>query len=99
MPGTLQTPTCDSNELDDDLGEFVLIDDLFKARAKDEVQRPLIAFPKSERGATDFEFFTGSDLDRFVAHAARYYVQAGLQVVRSSAIARFSAYGDVTKKR
>lgn len=66
---------------DSDLGELVLIDDVFKARAKDKVQRPSIAFPKSERGAGDFEFFTGQDLDRIIEHAARYYTNARLTVV------------------
>ncbi|KAL8707032.1 MAG: hypothetical protein Q9225_007868, partial [Loekoesia sp. 1 TL-2023] len=84
MPAALQALNRETNELDDDLGEFVLIDDLFKARAKDKSQTPLIAFPKSERGVSDFEFFTGSDLDRFVEHAARYYIQAELSVVSGS---------------
>lgn len=64
-----------------DLGEFIVIDDLFKARANDKFQKPLIAFPRSERGTSDFELFTGRDLDRFVEHAARYYIQSGVKVV------------------
>ncbi|KAL8631707.1 hypothetical protein Q9189_002614 [Teloschistes chrysophthalmus] len=66
---------------DSDLGDLVLLDDVFKARAKDKVQTPLIAFPKSERGAGDFEFFTGQDLDRIIEHAARHYMNTKLKVV------------------
>ncbi|KAL8958002.1 MAG: hypothetical protein Q9193_004858, partial [Seirophora villosa] len=78
---------CASDGQDEDLGEFVLIDDLFKARARDKIQTPLIAFPKSKRGISDFEFFTGQDLDRFIEHAARYYSQAGLRVHDNSRVA------------
>ncbi|KAL8645201.1 MAG: hypothetical protein Q9210_006841, partial [Variospora velana] len=78
---------CRSDRQDEDLGEFVLIDDLFKARAHDEIQTPLIAFPKSKRGINDFELFTGRDLDRFVEHAARYYIQAGLRFHDNSRVA------------
>ncbi|KAL8965587.1 MAG: hypothetical protein Q9197_006448, partial [Variospora fuerteventurae] len=78
---------CRSDSQDDDLGEFVLIDDLFKARAHDEIQIPLVAFPQSKRGINDFELFTGQDLDRFVEHAARYYIQAGLRFHDTSRVA------------
>ncbi|KAL8738447.1 MAG: hypothetical protein Q9181_000761 [Wetmoreana brouardii] len=80
MPAASLPNKEDSDDSKDDLGEFTLIDDLFKARAKDKVQKPLLAFPTSERGASDFEFFTGKDLDRFVEHAARYYLNGGLKV-------------------
>lgn len=66
---------------EEDLGEFILIDDLFRARAKYKVQKPLIAFPKSEQSVSDFEYFTARDLDRFVEHAARHYLGLGLKLV------------------
>ncbi|KAL8778824.1 MAG: hypothetical protein Q9194_001781 [Teloschistes cf. exilis] len=68
------------NGSNSDLGDLVLIDDVFKSRAKDNIQTPLIAFPKSERGAGDFEFFTGQDLDRIIEHAARHYMNTKLRV-------------------
>lgn len=71
---------------EEDLGEFILIDDLFRARAKDKVQKPLIAFPKSERSASDFEYFTARDLDRFVEHAAEHYLGLGLKLVGLAAL-------------
>ena len=60
---------------------MILVDDLICARAVDEEQVPLLSFPKGERGVTDFEHFTGKDLDRFVDHAAKYYVGKGLEAV------------------
>ncbi len=59
----------DSSE--ESLGDFYLLDDVFKLRAADKVQIPLVAFPKSERAVTDFEYHTGQDLDRFVDLAAK----------------------------
>lgn len=69
-----------------DLGEILLIDDLFRVRAKDKVQKPLMAFPKSESSVSDFEYFTGRDLDRFVEHAARHYLGLGLKLVGFAAL-------------
>ncbi|KAL8680911.1 MAG: hypothetical protein Q9186_002923 [Xanthomendoza sp. 1 TL-2023] len=80
MPATLLPTEHGGNLPEEDLGDFVLVDDLFKARAKDKLQRPLLAFPKSERGVSDFETFTGRDLDRFIEHVARYYMHADLKV-------------------
>lgn len=74
------------NGPEEDLGEITLIDDLFRLRAKDKVQKPLIAFPKSERSVSDFEYFTGRDLDRFVEHAARHYLGLGLKLVGLAAL-------------
>ncbi|KAL8947135.1 MAG: hypothetical protein Q9222_006551 [Ikaeria aurantiellina] len=82
MPAAISSTHGRCNGSQDDLEEIVLIDDIFKARAKDEDQKPLMAFPKSERGASDFEFFDGRDLDRFIEHAAQNYLSADIQAVR-----------------
>lgn len=63
------------------LGDFVLLDDLFRLRAADPVQVPLLGLPKSEKGAKDFELLTGQDLDRFVDRAAKHYAESELHVV------------------
>ncbi|CAO1598011.1 hypothetical protein XANCAGTX0491_001788 [Xanthoria calcicola] len=75
------------NGPEEDLGEIILIDDLFRLRAKDKVQKPLIAFPKSESSVSDFEYFTGRDLDRFVEHAARHYLGLGLKLNEHARVA------------
>lgn len=61
--------------------DFIIVDDLLQARASDKIQTPLLCFPRSERGIIDYEGFTGSDIDRFVDHAAKYYLMRGLQPV------------------
>ncbi len=64
-------------------GEILILDDLIRQRAADSDQTPLLAFPKFERGITDYEKFTGQDLDRFIDQAAKYYVRCGLEPVSS----------------
>ncbi len=71
---------------DESLGDFYLLDDVFKLQAADKVQIPLVAFPKSERAVTDFEYHTGQDLDRYVDLAAKYYTEANVKAVSSQKV-------------
>lgn len=64
-----------------DLGDFVLLDDLFRLRATDPIQAPLLAFPKSEKGTQDFERLTGQVLNRFVDQAAKHYMKSEFHAV------------------
>ncbi|KAI4149890.1 MAG: hypothetical protein L6R39_002393 [Caloplaca ligustica] len=87
MPAATLPNGVQGDESGETLGDFIIIDDLFKARANDRIQKPLLAFPRSERGVSDFELFSGQDLDRFVEHAAKYYLQAGLRTTHDSRVA------------
>lgn len=89
MPAATLPNGVQGDESGETLGDFIIIDDLFKARANDRIQKPLLAFPRSERGVSDFELFSGQDLDRFVEHAAKYYLQAGLRTVSGSAASTY----------
>ena len=62
-----------------DLSSFHLLHDVFRVRAADPIQVPLLAFPKTR--AADFEYFTGKDLDRFTDAAAWHYVKAEMSMV------------------
>ena len=64
-----------------DFSSFHLLHDVFRIRATDPVQVPLLAFPKGSRSAADFEYFTGKDLDRFTDEAAWYYAKAKMDTV------------------
>lgn len=66
---------------DESLGEFYLLDDVFKLRGADKVQIPLVAFPRSEGAVISFDYFTGHDMDRFIDMAARHYAEANIQAV------------------
>ena len=67
-----------------DFSDFRLANDVFRLRALDPVQMPLMAFPKSARGIADFEYYAGKDLDRFTDEAAWHYAKANLDVVRKT---------------
>jgi hypothetical protein len=59
-------------------------DEIIRQRAVDEDQSPLIAYPKSKLGITDYELFTGEHLNRLVDGAAKALIKAGVEpVVRS----------------
>ena len=44
-----------------------------------KIQVPIIAYPKSKLGITDYEFFTGKQLDRLVDGAAKALINSGLR--------------------
>lgn len=65
-----------------ELGNFEYLDDLFRLRAADEIQVPLLAFPTTDVAAAGhFEFFSGQDLNRFADQAARHYASSNIEVV------------------
>lgn len=65
-----------------DLSRFQLLHEVFRHRAADPIQRPLMAFPKS--GFADYEYFTGKVLDQFTDTAAWHYAKANIQTVRQN---------------
>ena len=62
-------------------GSFYVVDDLLRAMALEKDQVPLIAYPGSERGLTDFEHFTALDLDRLTNAGVKYLISRGLRPV------------------
>ncbi|MCJ1381650.1 hypothetical protein MMC17_004761 [Xylographa soralifera] len=60
-----------------DLSKFQLLHEVFRHRAADPVQVPLMAFPKL--GFADYEYFTGKILDRFTDTAAWHYMKIRLR--------------------
>ena len=61
-----------TEELVDRYGKLVMMDDLIRLRAADDVQTPILAYPHSrDNGRLFYEYFTGRDLDRLVDGAAR----------------------------
>jgi hypothetical protein len=64
-------------------GKIYTFDQLIRQRAVDEDQTPLLAYPRSKLGITDFELVSGKLLDRWVDGAAHALIQAGLAAVVS----------------
>lgn len=60
------------------------LDDLIRRRAEEDTQIPIIAYPKSAQGVTDYEYFTGRDIDRLVDGAAKSLITCGLEPVVST---------------
>jgi hypothetical protein len=59
-------------------------DDIIRQRAIDEDQSPLIAYPKTKLGVTDYELFTGEHLNRLVDGATKALIKAGIPPVVSN---------------
>ncbi|KAI1640226.1 hypothetical protein F4809DRAFT_591978 [Biscogniauxia mediterranea] len=71
-------------------GRLWMMDDLIRERARDEVQVPILGYPKYDDSASEYEFFTGKDLDRMVDEACRALVKMGLEVNSHKKIALFA---------
>lgn len=67
-----------------DVGEYRLLDQVFRHRAADSCQVPLLAFPRCDHA--DFEFFTGRQLDRFTDAAAWIHHGQGLSSVGANVV-------------
>lgn len=59
------------------------VDDLIRLRASEADQVPILGYPKTERGLSDYERFTALELDRFVDSAAKKLMAMGLAPVVS----------------
>lgn len=81
------------------LGNFYLLDDVFKLRAANKVQIPLVTFPKLERAVTDFEYHIGQNLNRFVYLATKYYTEANIKAVSSQKVLIALEYMPITRDR
>jgi hypothetical protein len=64
-----------------EFGKLDLIDDIIRQRGKDTDQVPILGYPKYENSSSEYESFTGKDLDRMVDEACRTLIQNGLKVV------------------
>ncbi|KAG6126433.1 putative NRPS-like protein biosynthetic cluster [Claviceps purpurea] len=61
--------------------EIWTLSQLFRQRAIDEDQTPLVAFPRSRDGVTDFERLSGAALYRFINGGAKTLVERGFPVL------------------
>ncbi|KAK8066912.1 NRPS-like enzyme [Apiospora hydei] len=71
-------------------GRLWTIDDLIRIRAQDEVQAPILGYPRYDNKPTDYEYFTGKDLDRMVDETCHLLVRAGLRINSFKAVALFA---------
>lgn len=63
-------------------GQLHVLDDLIRLRAADFVQHPILAYPKSDKDAASYTFYTGRDLDAMIDQTVTVLMNDGLQPVR-----------------
>ncbi|KAK8002060.1 NRPS-like enzyme [Apiospora marii] len=73
-----------------EFGRLWTIDDLIRVRAQDEVQCPILGYPKYDDKPTDYEYFTGKELDRMVDETCHLLVRAGLETNSPKTVALFA---------
>jgi hypothetical protein len=86
MLSTVSTGTTKSlsiDRVDTSVEEFktnrlYTIDDLIVDRASTSPNAPVLGYPASVRGRTDYAYYSNSDLDRFADEAARNLISSGL---------------------
>jgi len=60
------------------------VDDLVFHRGQTIPDVPLVAYPATPRGRSDYVHYTAKDLDRFADHGAKKYASLGLELKVSS---------------
>ncbi|PWY95182.1 NRPS-like enzyme [Aspergillus sclerotioniger CBS 115572] len=57
---------------------YYTIDDVLRSLVRDAPDEPLVGYPQSAHGVTDYVYYTPRDLDRFANGAVKQYKKAGL---------------------
>lgn len=63
-----------------------IIDDVLKNLVRGAPDEPLVGYPKSAHGVTDYVYYTPCDLDRFANGAVKEYKRAGLTEVSTKSL-------------
>ncbi|KAI1306328.1 acetyl-CoA synthetase-like protein [Xylaria venustula] len=71
-------------------GRPLMIDDLIRERGKDQHQVPILGYPKYKDKATDYELFTGKDVDRMVDETCRVLMRAGIEMNSRKTVGLFA---------
>ncbi|KAI1331296.1 acetyl-CoA synthetase-like protein [Xylariaceae sp. FL0255] len=71
-------------------GKPWMIDDLVRLRGSDEVQVPILGYPRYKDNAAEYETFTGQELDRMVDEMCRVLMRAGLEMNSHKTVALFA---------
>ncbi|KAI1155072.1 acetyl-CoA synthetase-like protein [Nemania diffusa] len=73
-----------------EFGRPLMLDDLIRVRANDEVQVPILGYPRYRDKAGDYELFTGKDLDRMIDEACRVLMKAGIEMNSRKTVGLFA---------
>lgn len=65
-------------DLYDKFGDLKVLDDIIRHGAADDPQLPILGYPRSESSVSDYEQFTGRNLDRFVDAVVKKLITLGM---------------------
>jgi hypothetical protein len=69
-------------QLYQEYGNLKVLDDIIRHRAGDQVQVPILGYPRYPDRVDEYEGFTGKQLDFFTDGAVKRYLSLGLESVR-----------------
>lgn len=67
-----------------EFGQLRVLDDLIRLRAGDVIQRPILAYPSSDKDAASYRYYTGQDLDDMIDQTVTVLMNDGFQPVCAS---------------
>ncbi|KAK5632877.1 hypothetical protein RRF57_008591 [Xylaria bambusicola] len=76
-------------ELYSTFGELKVLDDIIRYRAADADQLPILGYPRNDNDLSDYEKFTGQQLDSFIDGAANHLMAHGLKPGAKEVVAIF----------
>lgn len=65
-----------------EFGDLKVLDDIIKHRAADDPPTPILAYPRTDSSISDFEYFTGKQLDGLIDGTVKQLIRLGLEPVR-----------------
>lgn len=57
------------------------LDELIRRRGQENVQTPILAYPRSKQGLTDYEYFSSRDINRLIDGAVKALIKKGIEPV------------------
>lgn len=75
------TSTATSDPLIERFGQLHVLDDLIRLRATDFIQHPILAYPKTDKDAASYTYYTGRDLDAMIDQTVTTLMNDGFQPV------------------
>ncbi|KAJ5102503.1 hypothetical protein N7532_003032 [Penicillium argentinense] len=74
-----------SDPLVQKFGQLHVLDDLIRLRAADVIQQPILAYPRNEKDAASYNYYTGRDLDEMIDHTAAVLMKHGFNPPKNDA--------------
>ncbi|KAJ5720661.1 AMP-dependent synthetase/ligase [Penicillium malachiteum] len=73
------TPSRSIDPLVQKFGQLNVLDDLIRLRAADVIQYPILAYPTSKNDATNYDYYSGQDLDEMIDQRVSTLIEDGFR--------------------